>query len=155
DMFEQLGYQYESNSLRNSFLAATKELRDGFQPGAKLKSASPDVVRAMTTGLFLDYLGVRVDSKKAEGMRFTVNLVLPDVHEQYLLEMSNATLTNIKGRQARNPDLTLTMNRSDLEIMMAAQADLNSMIAAGKVKLDGNLKALADLRSVVVEFNPV
>jgi alkyl sulfatase BDS1-like metallo-beta-lactamase superfamily hydrolase len=69
--------------------------------------------------------------------------------------MSNATLTNIKGRQAKNPDLTITMNRSDLEIMMAAQADLNSMIASGKVKLDGNLQVLAQLRSVVVEFNPV
>src|SRR5207248_8884608 len=68
DMFEQLGYQYESPSLRNSFLAGAKELRDGFQPGARIKSAGPDVVRAMTTGLFLDYLGVRVDSRKAEGM---------------------------------------------------------------------------------------
>jgi alkyl sulfatase BDS1-like metallo-beta-lactamase superfamily hydrolase len=91
----------------------------------------------MTTGLFLDFLGVRFDSKKAEEMKFTVNLVLPDVREQYLIKMSNATLTNIKGRQAKNPDLTLTMNRSDLEIMMAAQADLNSMISSGKVKLDG------------------
>jgi alkyl sulfatase BDS1-like metallo-beta-lactamase superfamily hydrolase len=155
DMFEQLGYQYESPSLRNSFLAGAKELRDGFQPGAKIKSAGPDVVRAMTTGLFLDYLGVRIDSKKAEDMRFTINLALPDVKERYLIEMSNATLTNIKDRQAANPDLTISMNRSDLETMMAAKADLNSMISAGKVKLDGNAKVLADLRAVVMEFNPV
>jgi hypothetical protein len=39
--------------------------------------------------------------------------------------------------------------------MMAAKTDLNSMISAGKVKLDGNAKVLADLRAVVVEFNPV
>jgi len=154
DMFEQLGYQYESNSVRNSFLAGAKELRDGFQPGAKIKSASPDVIRAMTTGLFLDYLGVRVDSKKAEGMRFAINLSLPDVNEQYLIEMSNATLTNIKDRQTKNPDLTITMNRSDLNAMMAAQADLNSLVSSGKVKLDGKLAVLADLRSVVVDFNP-
>jgi len=154
DTFEQLGYQYESASLRNSFLAGAKELRDGFQPGARIKSASPDVVRAMTTGLFLDYLGVRIDSRKAEGMRFTINLSLPDIDERYLIEMSNATLTNIPGRQAENPDLTMVLNRSDLETMMAAAADLDSMISSGKVKLDGNLKVLADLRSVVVEFNP-
>jgi alkyl sulfatase BDS1-like metallo-beta-lactamase superfamily hydrolase len=154
DMFEQLGYQYESNSVRNSFLAGAKELRDGFQPGARIKSASPDVIRAMTTGLFLDYLGVRVDSKKAEGMRFTINLNLPDVKEKYLIEMSNATLTNIKDREATSPDLTMTMNRSDLNAMMAAQADLNSMVSSGRVKLDGNLAVLADLRSVVVDFNP-
>jgi alkyl sulfatase BDS1-like metallo-beta-lactamase superfamily hydrolase len=154
DMFEQLGYQYESNSVRNSFLAGAKELRDGFQPGAKIKSASPDVIRAMTTGLFLDYLGVRVDSKKAEGKTFTINLSLPDVREQYLIEMSNATLTNIKDRQAKNPDLTMTINRADLNAIMAAQTDLNSLVSSGKVKLDGNSAALAELRSVVVDFNP-
>jgi len=54
-----------------------------------------------------------------------------------------------------DPDLTIMMNRSDLNAMMAAQADLNGMISSGKVRLDGNVKVLADLRSVVVEFNPV
>jgi alkyl sulfatase BDS1-like metallo-beta-lactamase superfamily hydrolase len=154
DMFEQLGYQYESPSLRNSFLAGAKELRDGYQPGAKLKSAGPDVVRAMTTGLFLDFLGVRVDSTKAEGMKFVINLDMPDIKEQYLVEMSNATLTNIKGRLANNPDLTMTLNRSDLDTMMTGQANLDSLVSSGKVKLTGNPKVLADLRSVLVQFNP-
>jgi alkyl sulfatase BDS1-like metallo-beta-lactamase superfamily hydrolase len=67
-MYEQLGYQYESNSIRNSFLAAASELRRGLQ-SASGKSASPDVVRAMPTGLFLDFLGVRVDSTKANRSR--------------------------------------------------------------------------------------
>jgi alkyl sulfatase BDS1-like metallo-beta-lactamase superfamily hydrolase len=154
DTFEQLGYQYESPSLRNSFLAAAKELRDGYQPGAKLKSSGPDVVRAMTTGLFLDFLGVRVDSKKAEGMKFIVNVDMPDVNEQYLVEMSNATLTNIKGRQAKTPDLTMTLNRSDLETVMAGQSSFDALVSSGKVILDGDVRVLVDLRSVVVQFNP-
>jgi alkyl sulfatase BDS1-like metallo-beta-lactamase superfamily hydrolase len=154
NMFEQLGYQYESPSLRNSFLAGAKELRDGYQPGAKLKSAGPDVVRAMTTGLFLDFLGVRVDSQKAEGMKFIINLEMPDIKEQYLVEMSNATLTNIKDRQAKNPDLTITLKRSDLDTMMTGQAKLDDLVSSGKVNLAGNLKVLADLRSVLVQFNP-
>jgi alkyl sulfatase BDS1-like metallo-beta-lactamase superfamily hydrolase len=129
-------------------------LRDGYQPGAKLKSSSPDVVRAMTTGLFLDYLAVRVDSKKAEGMTFTINIVMPDVNEQFLVEMSNATLTNIQGRQAKNPDLVMTLKRSDLETVMAGQSSFDALVSSGKVKLAGNPKVLADLRSVVVQFNP-
>jgi hypothetical protein len=48
----------------------------------------------------------------------------------------------------------MTLNRSDLEMMMAGQAKLDSLIAAGSVKLTGNLKVLADLLSVVVQFNP-
>jgi alkyl sulfatase BDS1-like metallo-beta-lactamase superfamily hydrolase len=154
DAFEQLGYQYESTSLRNSFLAGAKELRDGFQPGAKVKSAGPDVVRAMTTGLFLDFLGVRVDSKKAEGMKFIINLDMPDVKERYLIEMSNATLTNIKGRQAPKPDLAITLNRADLEMMMSGSATMENLAGAGRLKLAGDTKVLDDLKAVAVQFNP-
>jgi hypothetical protein len=55
---------------------------------------------------------------KAEGMRFTINLVTPDNGEKFLIELENATLTNIKGFLADLPDLTLTINRSDLEQML-------------------------------------
>src|SRR3984893_17531880 len=87
-------------------------------------------------------------------MKFVMNLDMPDIKEQYLVEMSNDTLTNIKGRLANNPDLTMTLNRSDLETMMTGQANLDSLISSGKVKLAGNSTVLADLRSVLVQFNP-
>jgi alkyl sulfatase BDS1-like metallo-beta-lactamase superfamily hydrolase len=87
-------------------------------------------------------------------MRFVINLDMPDMKEQYLVEMSNATLTNIKGRRAQNPDLTITLNRSDLNSMMTGQENLDSLISSGSVKLIGNPKVLADLRSVLVQFNP-
>jgi len=81
DNFEQIGYQQESPSVRNSFLAAAYELRSGIPEGASPKTAGPDVVRAMTTELFLDFLGIRMDAKKAEGMKFTINLITPDNDE--------------------------------------------------------------------------
>ena len=54
----------------------------------------------MSTELFLNFLGIRMDSRKAEGMRFTINLVTPDNGEKFLIELENATLTNIQGFQA-------------------------------------------------------
>ncbi len=81
------------------------------------------MIRAMSTELFLNFLGIRMDSRKAEGMRFTINLVTPDNGEKFLVEMENATLTNIQGFQAANPDLTLTINRSDLEQTMMGGED--------------------------------
>ena len=89
--------------LRNSFLAAAYELRTGIPQGETANSSSPDVIRAMSTELFLNFLGIRMDSRKAEGMRFTINLVTPDNGENFLIEMENATLTNIAGFQAANP----------------------------------------------------
>ena len=82
DVFEQLGYQQENPGLRNSYLAAAYELRSGIPQGGAVDSSSPDVIRAMSTELFLNFLGIRMDSRKAEGMRFTINLITADNGEK-------------------------------------------------------------------------
>lgn len=154
DVFEQIGYQKESPSVRNSFLSAAYELRNGFPSGVATKSVTPDTVRAMSTELLLDFITIRVDSQKVEGMKFIINLVTPDNGEKFAVEMSNATLTNLKGFQVKNPDLTLTINRSDVELIMAGLNTFPCLIAEGKVKLEGNPGVLEQLKSVLVEFTP-
>jgi alkyl sulfatase BDS1-like metallo-beta-lactamase superfamily hydrolase len=154
EVFEQIGYQKESPSVRNSFLAAAYELRNGFPSGATAQPVNPDTVRAMTTQLLLDFIGIRVDGRKAEGMKFTINLLTPDNGETFAVEMSNSTLTNIKGFQAKNPDLTITLNRSDLESMMAGLTTFPALISTGKATLEGNPTVFEQLRSLLVEFTP-
>ena len=97
------------------------------------------MIRAMSTELFLNFLGIRMDSRKAEGMRFTINLVTPDNGEKFIVEMENATLTNIAGFQADKPDLTLTINRSDLEQTMMGAKTLEAQIADGTAKVEGDV----------------
>jgi alkyl sulfatase BDS1-like metallo-beta-lactamase superfamily hydrolase len=152
DAFEQFGYQQESPSVRNSFLAAALELRSGIPEGASPKTGGPDMVRAMTTDLFLDFLGIRMGSRKAEGMEFKINLVTPDNGEQFVLEMSNATLTNIKGQQAKDPDLTISIDRADLETVMMGAATFDEQIKKGKAKLDGNREVYEQLKTTLVHF---
>lgn len=108
----------------------------------------------MSTELFLNFLGIRMDSRKAEGMRFTINLVTPDNGEQFIVEMENATLTNIAGFQAAKPDLTLTINRSDLEQTMMGAKTLEAQLAGGTAKADGDVSVLARLASTMVDFDP-
>ena len=80
------------------------------------------MIRAMSTENWLDFIAISMDPRKADGMTFVINLVTPDNGEKYLVEMSNATLTNIKGEQAKKPDLTITINRADLNtVMMGAE----------------------------------
>jgi alkyl sulfatase BDS1-like metallo-beta-lactamase superfamily hydrolase len=153
DVFEQIGYQKESTSLRNSFLAAAYELRSGI-PSLPTKSSGADTIRAISTDLWLDLLGIMTDSQKAEGIEFIINLVHPDIDEKYVVEMSNATLTSLKGFQAKNPDLTLVINRSDLETVMLGNASLEDQVKAGKAMLEGNPEPLRQLMSLVVEFTP-
>ena len=153
DIFEQIGYQQENPGLRNSFLAAAYELRSGI-PQGETAAASPDVIRAMSTELFLNFLGIRMDSPKAEGMRFTINLITPDNGEKFIVELENATLTNIKGFLASKPDLTLTINRSDLELTMTGTKTLEAQIADGTAKVEGDASILKQIASTMVDFDP-
>jgi len=153
DAFEQIGYQKESSSLRNSFLAAALELRSGIPTGLTARTASPDTIRALPTELWLDYLGILLDSRKTEGMAFVINFVLPDTGGRYVLELSNSTLTNIVGVQAANPDLTVTINRADLEPVMMQRATFASQVAAGRAKLEGNPQVLEQLAGCLVQFD--
>jgi len=153
DAFEQYGYQKESPSVRNSFLAAAYELRNGIPEGASPNTSGPDMIRAMSTELWLDFLAIRMDSDKAGGMAFTINLVTPDNGEEFAVEMSNATLTNIEGFQAADPDLTITIDRSDLEQVMMGAVSFDDQIAAGKARFEGNRDVYEQLKSTLVQFN--
>jgi alkyl sulfatase BDS1-like metallo-beta-lactamase superfamily hydrolase len=108
----------------------------------------------MTTELFLNFLGIRMDSRKAEGLNFTMNLVTPDNGEKFIVELTNATLTNIQGYQAKNADLTLTINRSDLELTMMGLKTLEAQIAEGKAKFEGDISILSKLAATMVDFDP-
>ena len=154
DIFEQIGYQKESPSVRNSFLGAAYELRHGMPTGASPKSNGPDIIRAMTTELWLNSLAISMDSKKAAGMHFVINLSTPDNGEKFVVEMSNSALTNIKGQQAANPTLAITINRSDLEQVMGGQTTFDQLLAQGKVQFDGDRKAFDQLKSTLTVFKP-
>ena len=152
DVYEQLGYQQENPGLRNSFLAGAYELRSGIPTGETASSTGPDVVRAMSTELFLDFVGIRMDSKKAEGKAFKVNLATPDNGEKFIVELSNATLTNIEGFQADDADLTITIDRTDLEQTMMGVKTLEAQIADGTATVEGDTNIIGELASMLAVF---
>jgi alkyl sulfatase BDS1-like metallo-beta-lactamase superfamily hydrolase len=153
DVFEQIGYQRESPSVRNSFLAAAYELRNGIPSGASPKTSGPDMVRAMTTELWLDFLGIRLDSDKAAGKSFKINLATPDNGEQFVVELSNATLTNISGFQANDADLTIIVDREDLLMTMMGEVSFDQQIKDGKAVLEGDRQVYEDLKGMLVQFD--
>lgn len=155
DIFEQLGYQYESASMRNAFLSAAQELRSGVQKIMGLETGGPDAVRALTTSQWWDAVAIRVDSRKADGMAFKLNFVTPDNDENLIVEMSGGTLTNIVGYTAPDADATLTINRADLIPVMMQQKTLGDQIQSGLATLSGDAQVLAQLASTLVAFDPM
>lgn len=154
EVFEQLGYQYESASMRHVFLSSAQELRNDVQPFAKPRGNSPTLARAMTTSQWWDAVATRVDSLAADELNFTLNFITPDTGQSFVVEMSGGTLSNIEGYTAPNPDATITMNRSDLETVIMGQATLGSQLQSGVGTVTGNAALLMQLNSVLVEFDP-
>ena len=55
---------------------------------------------------------------------------------------------------ADDPDLTLTINRTDLEQTMMGAKELEKQIADGTCKAEGDLSILKKLASTMIEFDP-
>ncbi|HEB82069.1 MAG TPA: MBL fold metallo-hydrolase, partial [Gammaproteobacteria bacterium] len=153
DNFEQIGYQQESPSVRNSFLAAAFELRNGIVKGITPKGTGPDMVRAMSTGLWLDYLAIRLDGDKVRGLSGKINLVTPDNNEKYVVELSNETLNIIEGYQAKDAGLSISINRADLVPIMMGVKTFDDQIRAGKATFKGDRKIFDQLRVAMADFD--
>lgn len=154
DVYEQVGYQKESAGVRNSFLAAAHELRHGMPKGLTPKSTGPDILRAMSTELWLEYLGISLDGSKVADQHFVFNLKTPDNGEQFVVELSNSTLTSIKGQTAEKADLTITLDRTALENVMARKISFDQLVAQGKATFEGNRQPFELLMAAMTPFTP-
>ena len=151
-IFEQIGYQQESPSVRNSFLSAAFELRSGIPEGVPPSTGS-DVLRALTTEMFFDYLAIRLDSSRVEDVEFVANVEHPDTGEKLVIELSNGTLTTQVGFAASDPTFVVTINRADFEGVIVGTSTLNELIAAGKGSVDGDASGLHALFGALIDFD--
>lgn len=149
---EQLGYQAENAGWRNSYLAAAFELRHGIPKKAKATKVGPDIIKAMSTELIFDFLGVRLNTEKALSHQFKINFIFPDRQEKFLVELRNAHLNNIENVQDKQAQLTVTINRQDLDLLLLKQQSFEQLITSGKMKLEGNGKVLGKLFTMMDEF---
>ena len=152
DTLEQLGYQAENAGWRNSYLAAAFELRHGIPKTAKATKAGADIIKAMSSGLIFDFLGVRLNTEKALAHHFKINFIFPDRKEKFLLELSNAHLNNIENIQDKHADLTVTINRKDLELLLLKQQSFEQLFNSGAMKLDGNDRIFGQLLMMMDDF---
>jgi len=111
------------------------------------------MIAAMSTEPFLHFVGIRIDSKKAEALgSYTINLITPDNGETFAIDLSNATFTNIEGLLHDDPDLSITINRSDLENIMMGVKSFAASIEDGTAQAEGNVDILAQLAQTLVTF---
>ena len=153
DTLEQLGYQAEAGTWRNAYLVGAKELRDGvLKPTTSTQG--PDVVRGMSMELLFDFIALRLNHQKVDGMNLGINLVFTDLKETWALELSNAVLNNTKGRVLKSPNVTLTLTRPVFLGILLQGKKLPDLIQAGAVKLEGDPRAFGAVFGNVESFDP-
>ncbi len=152
DTLEQLGYQAEAGTWRNAYLVGARELRGGvLQPSSSTQG--PDVVRGMSLELLFDFIALRLNHQKVDGMNVGINMVFTDLNETWALELSNAVLNNTKGRVLKNPNVTLTLTRPVFLGMLLQSRKLPDLVQAGAVKLEGDPRAFAAVFANVETFD--
>ncbi|MCB8984451.1 MAG: MBL fold metallo-hydrolase [Ardenticatenaceae bacterium] len=152
DALEQLGYQAESGPWRNFYLSAAKELRDGVQDLGAPKTASPDVIKAMSLDMFFDLLAVRLIGPKAAGRVITLNAHFTDSDEQYVLIVENGVLNYAKGKQSAQADATLIITRTALDEILLGEATLAEKTAVGEAQIEGNPEKLIEFLYLLDTF---
>ena len=153
DALEQLGYQAESATWRNAYLMGAQELRVGYKPVA-VSSSSPDTVRGMTNELLFDFVALRLDHTKTDGMKAAIQMEFTDINELWALELSNSVLNSTKGRVLQKPDLKLSLTRPAFLAMLLQGRKLPELVQAGMAKVEGDPQALGALVANIVTFTP-
>jgi len=154
DALEQLGYQTESATWRNAYLMGALELRSG--PKAMGASSSgPDTVRGMTNELLFDFIALRLNHEKTDGMKAAISMVFSDSNEVWALELSNSVLNSSRGRVLKNPDVTITLTRPAFLAMLLQGKKLPELVQAGMVKVEGNPQSFGAVVANIMNFDPV
>ena len=154
DALEQLGYQAESATWRNAYLMGALELRSGPKTSGA-SSSGPDTVRGMTNELLFDFIALRLNHEKTDGMKAAISMVFSDSNEVWALELSNSVLNSTRGRVLKNPDVTITLTRPAFLAMLLQGKKLPELVQAGMVKVEGNPQSFGAVVANIMNFDPV
>lgn len=136
--FEQLGYQSESAIWRNAYLQGAEELRHGNNSSSGASIVSPDLISAMSTSMYFDYLGVNLDPELAEGKDIEINWHFTDAEENYLVNLTNSTLTHIQGFESESPDVEISISKETLNQIILGNSTYKEGIKDLEITLEGN-----------------
>ncbi|MBU3031749.1 MBL fold metallo-hydrolase [Paracoccus sp. XHP0099] len=152
DALTQMGYQAESGPWRNFYLSGAKELRDGIVEAATPATASPDIVRNLPLGTYLDYLAVRLNHPEAAGQEIALNFVMPDVGDEFEVTVTNGVMNYTLDSQGDEADATVTLDRTVLDSINLGQTTMMDAIADGSATVDGDAQKVEDFVGLLDTF---
>jgi alkyl sulfatase BDS1-like metallo-beta-lactamase superfamily hydrolase len=136
--YDQLGYQSESGPWRDVYLTGAYELRHGPPEKTLDLSSSLGMLRQTPVPRFLDAMAVRLKAADAEGKEYTVNLVLTDRNESYVLRLKNSVLHHSAGNPDPKADVTLRVTHELYLKMLTGTAGLKDTLMSDDLQVEGS-----------------
>ncbi len=136
--YDQMGYQAEASTWRNSYLTAAMELRQGPPTKGIDKSFLIEALMQTPIERFLEAMAGGLNGPDADGKNLKVNLVLTDLKETYVLWIENAVLHFKRAPAASDANATLTLTRPIFIKMIAGTAGVKDTLMSDDLKVDGS-----------------
>jgi alkyl sulfatase BDS1-like metallo-beta-lactamase superfamily hydrolase len=156
DAMEQLAYQSESSTWRNAYALGAKELRHGAPkpPPGVPGIITPKVVAMLPMSMFFDFLAMRVNAEKAEGLQLRIDWVMEGEAEAWKLTLSHSALSHAPGSHGAAAMATVRLSRAKLAAIVGG-AGFAAAMQQGQIPVDGDLAALRQLLGTMDTFNPM
>lgn len=150
--FTQLGFQTENAVWRNFYLTGAQELRNGVLDLGPRPVASPDTLSAMTVAMIIDLLAVQLNGPAASGRHITVNLVITDTSERFLLEVRRGVLHGFPDRQVDDA-VTLTTTGPVFKSIATRMLPVADAVASREINVDGDVEVIEELIGLFDQFS--
>lgn len=149
---EQLGYQSESGQWRNFYLTGASELRNGVNKAATTRTLSPDMIRGLSYGDFLDYIGVTLNGPRATGKRIAINFAFADSGENYHVSLQNGVLHHARVDSLPAADANVRLQRDGLVGLFLLRVPPEQLISNGAIGIAGDPASLTELIALLDQF---
>jgi len=136
--YEQLAWQAEAATWRNSYLTAATELRNGPPKKGLDRSFVIDMLKQTSIERFLEAMAAGLDGPAAEGKDLKINLVFTDSKESFVLWIQNAVLHHKRAAPAADANATLTLTQDIFVKMMAGTAGAKDTLLSDDLKVTGS-----------------
>jgi alkyl sulfatase BDS1-like metallo-beta-lactamase superfamily hydrolase len=151
--YEQLGFQSEGGTWRNIYLSAAQDLRDPPDTQA-LAVTSPELFAAIPTIDLFNALATRFNPAKMQGEEAVLQFRFSDTEEAITVDMRKSVLFPRKG-EANDAAMTLALQRSDFNRLLAQQVTLPELVGSGAATLEGNPAALQAMFGALDQPDPL
>ena len=130
-------------------------MRNGILTIPAISTLNADTLKAVSTEMFFDYLGVRLNAERAEGKTLVVNWNFTEPHKQFVLNLENSALTYLANKQSDKADATLTLTRATLDAITLRRTTFQAAAQAGLIKIEGDPRKLIEFLGMLDTFDPM